>query len=779
MSKSESLSKTRHFVVAALVLAACQGGVAYAMTASPFPFDVTQPDGTTVTLYIRGNEYFHWLEDVNGYTVVRQVDTFLYAKLDSNQQLAPTQWMVGKVDPKAAGLTKRLLPPPGVIQQNVAAVEGAQGDSMGGVAASPAGSRKNVVILMRWADHLNRTLPSPADYGVFFNAVGGDPVLAPTGSIRDVYLENSYGAFAIDSTVFGWVDMPETEAWYADGVSGLGYRLRQGIRQALDLLDPVIDFSQFDDDGDGWVDAIAFIHSGYGAEWGGFQSPNRIWSHRSTIPTWYSAEGVRVGPYHISTGLWGSGGGSSITHIGVVAHETGHFFGLPDLYDTSGGGEGIGSYGLMANSWGFDGSQLYPPHFSAFSKIFLGWMTPTVITPGSYTIDAAELFPEVYRIDQGFPGGEYLLIENRQPLGLESIMPQGGLCIWHIDENKCCNTDEGYPGQAGWPENNEHYRVALLQADGRYDLERGNNRGDGGDVYYRQGVSMLGPDTVPNTDSYRSGTIIPTGTVIRGVSGAGTQMSFTYEAAPPDPPLPVFPDDHTNRYLRFIVPDSGGAEAFVRVTPIAIDGLVGPLPAALYVGEPVDAPDENSALPGLTFKAAPLSCEPFAADWSAYGAVAVYGTEIVPGSTYEIALADANCPATVDESCWSDPLTITTTVFGDVAAPFAGTGTQPDFGDIQSLVGKFLSSEDSPFKAACQLQPSVVNPQAPLDFRDIDAGVSAFLGTSFDAAVGFIGGCTCPSSVTCGATSCSSAAQCPGGTCINGSCADACGRCAP
>ena len=88
-----------------------------------------------------------------------------------------------------------------------------------------------------------------------------------------------------------------------------------------------------------------------------------------------------------------------------------------------------------------------------------------------YAAPEVETSPTVFRIDQNLPNGEYLLIENRQPVGFESVMPQGGLAIWHIDESKSSNTEEGYPGQDGWPENNKHYKIALFQADGNFDLE--------------------------------------------------------------------------------------------------------------------------------------------------------------------------------------------------------------------------------------------------------------------------------------------------------------------
>ena len=76
-------------------------------------------------------------------------------------------------------------------------------------------------ILLRFSNHATRPLPSVANYNTLMNAVGGDPVLAKTGSVRDYYLEASYGILTLDSTTTVWIDLPNTEAYYANGNSGL------------------------------------------------------------------------------------------------------------------------------------------------------------------------------------------------------------------------------------------------------------------------------------------------------------------------------------------------------------------------------------------------------------------------------------------------------------------------------------------------------------------------------------------------------------------------------
>ena len=523
----------------------------FAMPANPAPFEVSQPDGKTVRIYIRGDERFHWYEDTDGYTVVRDNGRYAYGQLDKDNRLIATPLTVGVDNPKVAGLKKKTLPPVSVRRSmNPSFLSGSSESSTSPAMVPPSGTVKNLVVLCKFSDHtLGVHTRVPGDYNILFNQVGGDPTLAPTGSVKDLYIENSYNTMTLQSTVTVWVTLPNTETYYANGQDGTGSYPRNAqkmVEDALNLVDPLVDFSQFDNDLDGYIDAIDIIHSGYGAETGG-GGGNWIWSHRWSLwalpgGKWTSNEGVSVYNYHTEPALWGTSG-TNIVRFGVIAHETGHFFGLPDLYDTdSSPGNGVGSWCMMANSWGFDSTQLHPPHFSAWSKIQLGWVTPTVISAlGSYAIGQAETNPQIYRINYGYPSSEYLLIENRQPAGIESAMPQGGLCIYHIDDLAGYNT-EGYPGQAGWPANGNHYRVALLQADGSYNLEHGTNRGDRYDVYHAAGVSQIGtgPGNYPNTDAYQSGNIIVTDNTLHSISAAGASMSFVYDnGSVPYPPVAI------------------------------------------------------------------------------------------------------------------------------------------------------------------------------------------------------------------------------------------------
>jgi len=237
-----------------------------------------------------------------------------------------------------------------------------------------------------------------------------------------------------------------------------------------------------------------------------------------------------------------------------------------------------------------------------------------------------------------------------------------------------------------------------------------------------------------------------------------------------------------SRYLSF-VPGPAAEIKALRVTMTSLDGFSEFDGEARWLGPPRTYPEEDATDPNRSFIASALQCDPYFADWSTLDVLYAFGAEILPNSQYEVQAILQDCADAMDDpASYSDPLVLTTGTWGDVAPLFQGddpNAPQPDFIDISGLVAKFTESPTAPIKAHAQLVPNVVFPERSVNFKDIAAGVDAFVGNPFWLTQDIYGPCTCPSSVTCGATPCTGDTGCPGGFCVGGFCADACGRCAP
>ena len=408
------------------------------------------------------------------------------------------------------------------------------------------GTLQNLVVLIRFADHTTADLPSPGDIDAVLNADGGHPTLAPTGSVKDYFHQSSYGKLTVESVVSDWITVGQPEEYYADDASGSTGKMEEALREALTKLDAdrssILD-EALDRDANSILDSVMFLTSGYAAEWGksdcrGNPKEDRIWSHQWSLSGggWTSSNGLVVRGYHLSSALWGTCG-KEVTRVGTLVHEIAHTIGLPDLYGES---NGVGSYSGMANSWGIDGSQRYPPTMDPWSKIAAGWLIPTPLeASGTYELPPSATNDKVFIITEGFPKDEYLLVENRQPIGFDSALPQGGLIVYHVDDDAPFTSRPGHPDQLGWPANGNHYRVAVVPADGSYDLEKNINRGDSGDAWHntQRGLSS------PLTDSYQGGNIVTTGHRIEKISSSSTNMKFDFalsgQTVPsPEPPAP-------------------------------------------------------------------------------------------------------------------------------------------------------------------------------------------------------------------------------------------------
>jgi len=518
--------------------------VAFAVPAAPIVHELTQDDGSTFRARQWGDESRHGWETEDGHAIVHDSATrsWRYAETGPDGVLRGTKHRVGKENPPSQShrarpsiaVPKREMEREGRITQQRQLSQSQSASAAGGatLVVPPTGTGKLPVILINFIDT-----------GVTFSAVNFQSLLFGTGtnSMKDYYQEVSKNIFSVDGVVLGWYAASSTKAYYGQPTAGDidGY-VGTLVREAVAAVDTgAFNWAAYDLDGDCYVDAVAVIHSGRGQEESGVA--NDIWSHRWNLNSAYYYGQSNAGEYTTKTPC-SKGGfikindyimmpeklGPFMSTIGVFAHEYGHSLGLPDLYDTDYSSEGVGEWSLMASgSWTYvtvPGDR--PAHFDPWSKYWLGWITPELITGTTQRSMAPRT---VYQLLSGTPtSGEYFLAENRQKTGFDAGLPGSGLLVWHVDTAKADNTNECVPTTATYC-TTAHYKVALVQADGNFDLEKGVNRGDGGDPYPGAvGKTAINHASVPNSRTYN---IYSTGGVqISGITQTGNNIDALFSA---------------------------------------------------------------------------------------------------------------------------------------------------------------------------------------------------------------------------------------------------------
>jgi M6 family metalloprotease-like protein len=350
-----------------------------------------------------------------------------------------------------------------------------------------SGEGRALALLIDFPDRQADVNARPAS--VFDNLLFGLGV-SPYGSLREFYIEQSYGTYDVTGETHGWLRTTDNYATtYDDGYYGFGGGGKAVTKAALDLVDPSVDFGLFDSDGpdgipnsgddDGYADACIIVYAGAGSHDTG--DPSDIWAHQGGFDPNYltndpAAGGgfIRILSYTMQPEVNMSADGDSVmAGLGVFAHEYGHILGLIDLYDGSRDTWGIGYWCLMSyGAWLMRGDEVYSPaHLSAWCKEKLGWVTPVIVTQNlaGVVIPPVESDPTVYKVwRDGIPEEEYFLIENRQNVGFDDILPGSGLLIWHIDGDGDPYID----------------LVDLEEADGRDDLENGTGSRPEGGFYH-------------------------------------------------------------------------------------------------------------------------------------------------------------------------------------------------------------------------------------------------------------------------------------------------------
>ncbi|MDR0543631.1 MAG: immune inhibitor A, partial [Dysgonamonadaceae bacterium] len=240
-----------------LVIMSIMSQAAFAVPAVPWPVEKIQPDGTKISVYIRGDEKVHWFESLDGYTLMYDSNKYLaYAEQDAKGSLVPSKVRLSKSNaPKS--LQKGLR----YSAEQVNTLQQIWGVDKGPQKAF-LGSKKVFMVLMDFSDR--QMVKSQADFDALMNQVGYTAGGAK-GSVRDFYLENSYNQLTLEVTVAGPYRADYPAAHYPG--LGNGYSGRALANEAVNKADADgVDFSEFAVNG--LVETFHVIFAGYGAETG-------------------------------------------------------------------------------------------------------------------------------------------------------------------------------------------------------------------------------------------------------------------------------------------------------------------------------------------------------------------------------------------------------------------------------------------------------------------------------------------------------------------------------
>jgi len=414
--------------------------IAKAVPAYPHPIEFTQPDGSKITIRLKGDEKVRWAETMDGYSILfNKTGTYEYAVLDNENNMIPSGKQVKSESLKSAEEITFLSTIPKGIRYSQAQVQMMKSawnvyNKESQKAFPTTGNRNLICILIGFTDvPFTKT---NEDFTNLFNQINYTTDGA-TGSVKECYLENSYNKLNLTITVAGPYTASHNMAYYgADNGSQHSPNADVLVTEAINAANPTVNYANFDNDNNGSVDGVYVIFAGYGQEAGG--PADAIWSHKSYISP-VTLDGKTISTYSCSPELR-SNSGSGITRIGVICHEFGHVLGARDYYDTDyatgGQYDGTGDWDLMAGgSWNNNGRT--PAHHNAYTKtIIYHWANPTVLNSAALiTLNNAETDTNSFYRYNTTTSNEYFLIENRQQHKFDAFIPGHGMIIYHVDGN--------------------------------------------------------------------------------------------------------------------------------------------------------------------------------------------------------------------------------------------------------------------------------------------------------------------------------------------------------
>lgn len=436
---------------------------------------IRQPDGQLISILQQGDEWHHWVTDLEGRLLVQDDRGFYQIATDAQYKEWQAFYDSGEKK-KLTYLEKR-------NNKRFQGVTRATANVTDTIATNhlsdfpTTGEIRSLVILVDFPDRSFQNESEDLNYYNDFMMKKGFNDLNSYGSVHDYFVENSMGMFNPQFDVYGPIRMSHEVAYYGkNNVLKNDIYPHEMVIEACSQLEDEIDFSQYDNDGDGYVDVVQIIYAGPGENSTG--EANDIWPHSYSVIAAQGEDikydGKIIDNYVCINELFcGIKDG-----IGTFCHEFIHVLGLPDVYDSKKNETINGDYDVMDSGLYLGGSENGPGRegrcpcaLTAYERYELGWLTPDTLIANKYngithyrkdTISLGEHLTHIITVPYIVPyfapdtlpclpttnkafilpvksetcdirNGEYFILENRQKTRWDTNIPGHGLLIWHID----------------------------------------------------------------------------------------------------------------------------------------------------------------------------------------------------------------------------------------------------------------------------------------------------------------------------------------------------------
>lgn len=442
----------------------------YAVKANPNPFTVIGPEGKPITLVMHGNESCNWFTDSSGR---------VFQGIIRNNQLTITSFGY----PQKQMI--HCLGSQSIEEQIQKEQDPATRVSVGNTTPSyfpHSGSPHALVILVNFKDlqfkssnpkndfniylnHLNDNGPHPSYAYDYYNNVYNE--YDNYGSVAQYFKDISKGKFTPIFDIVGPVTVSKDYAYYGNNGSGSDIHYQQLIKEAVELVDPSVNFKDYDSDSDGNVDLVYIIYAGYSES--NRAGSDYLWPKSGTLGSskiTTKDQGVIVNRFGINNELNGRPTDKYIMFngIGLFCHEFCHTMGLPDIYPTidfsdyKDYNDQSMEYWDLMDGGEYTGEGYWPTPLTPWETEALGWDKMISIPEQASTITLQHT--ESYKIPSSNTN-KYAILQNIQQEGWYSKMPGHGLLVYRIAYDGTIYMSSGINNNKGFPD------VTLLPADGK------------------------------------------------------------------------------------------------------------------------------------------------------------------------------------------------------------------------------------------------------------------------------------------------------------------------